>query len=313
MSDSHRTVLVIGTGPMSLEYVKVLRALGFAVEVKARSLSSASFYEKQNNVRVYSEWNQIDLSQVREAIVAVPEEALAIETLNLIDLGVKKILVEKPGGLDFDDISRLSSAAVLNQSQVFIAFNRRHTSISQVVRRLVRASDLQSFEFEFSERSHIIEHLGKPPEVLRNWFFQNSSHVIDLAFYIGGEPSQLTGRTNGGNDWHPAGTKFTGFGTTVSSVPFSYFSDWDAPGGWRMSFRLRGFSVYLDNLENARIVTPGSLSRALSAEKSFFDRNFKPGIYRQVRSFLSTTPQDIPTIDDQLKRLVFYKQILRGS
>ena len=313
MSDLHRTVLVIGTGPMSIEYVKVLRELGFGVEVKARSESSASAYENQHRVRVHSEWDTVNLSRISETIVAVPEESLTSETLNLIERGATKILVEKPGGLEFADISRVSSAASLKNSEVYVAYNRRHTSVSQIVKRLVNTSDLQSFEFEFSERTHIIEQLSKPSQVLGNWFFQNSSHVIDLAFFIGGEPKQVIGKTNGGNNWHPSGTKFTGFGMTANNVPFSCFSDWDAPGAWTLTIGLWGFSQYMDNLENARIEVPGSLTRALSVQKSSLDRNFKPGLFRQVRSFLSTHPLEIPTIEEQLRRVGLYEQILRGS
>lgn len=41
---------------------------------------------------------------------------------------------------------------------------------------------ITSFNFEFTEWAHVIEKLDYPREVFENWFFVNSTHVVDLAF-----------------------------------------------------------------------------------------------------------------------------------
>ena len=37
-----------------------------------------------------------------------------------------------------------------------------------------------------------IEKLNKVPGIKENWFLGNSTHVVDLAFYLGGKPKQIS-------------------------------------------------------------------------------------------------------------------------
>ena len=61
---------------------------------------------------------------------------------------------------------------------------------------------VKSFNFEFTEWGHVIEKMDKPKGDLENWMYANSSHVIDLAFYLGGNPVQINCFTSGELSWH---------------------------------------------------------------------------------------------------------------
>ena len=71
---------------------------------------------------------------------------------------------------------------------------------------------------------------------LEEWFLQNSSHVIDLAFFIGGHPTDLKSFVSAGASWHPSGTVFSGAGVTSSNALFSYNANWDSAGRWWVEF-----------------------------------------------------------------------------
>ena len=59
-------------------------------------------------------------------------------------------------------------------------------------------------------------------EILKEWFIQNSSHVVDLAFNLGGNPVEMKSFVSGGQSWHPKGTIFSGAGITDKNALFSY-------------------------------------------------------------------------------------------
>ncbi len=45
-----------------------------------------------------------------------------------------------------------------------------------------------SINFDFTEWSHKIKYLKNSGLAKRRWLVANSSHVIDLAFHLGGKP-----------------------------------------------------------------------------------------------------------------------------
>ena len=93
---------------------------------------------------------------------------------------------------------------------------------------------VESFNFEFTEWSHQIIEDVKNTQVLKNWFLANSSHVIDLAFYLGGKPQKIQSYAAGGNDWHPAVTIFAGAGITHATQRFIFLSSQlGSPGTFR--------------------------------------------------------------------------------
>ena len=80
---------------------------------------------------------------------------------------------------------------------------------------------VESFNFEFTEWSDAVTNQIKNSYVLENWFLANSSHIIDLAFFLRGEPKVFYSYAGGGSDCHPTATMFAGAGTTHSGALFS--------------------------------------------------------------------------------------------
>ena len=106
--------------------------------------------------------------------------------------GVKRILVEKPAGTTLEEVAQVASEAENQRAEVYVAYNRRFFA-STIKAQSIIAEDrgVTSFAFEFTEWSHQIVDLEKDPRVKKNWFLANSTHVVDLAFYLGGIPKRF--------------------------------------------------------------------------------------------------------------------------
>ena len=97
---------------------------------------------------------------------------------------------------------------------------------------IIRDGGIQSAYFEFTERSYEIEELETSSSIKKRWLLANSTHVIDLAFYLIGLPQdgQWSAWSNGKLDWHPSAARFHGAGQTIYNIPFAYYADWESPG-----------------------------------------------------------------------------------
>lgn len=196
-------VLLVGCGPIAVSYAQVLAALDVGFEVVGRGQSSAEAFFAKTGVKPYlgglkSYLAERGLNQATAAIVALPVPALARGVDCLAAAGIARILVEKPAGLTEQEISDLALRLSHLPTQVFVAFNRRFYQSSIVARSLIAEDGgVTSFHVEFTERADRIASTAKDPALLQNWFLANSCHVLDLAFELGGRPTQLSGHVHG--------------------------------------------------------------------------------------------------------------------
>lgn len=229
---NHR-ILLVGSGPMAQEYAKVLMSLGVCFDVIGRGNDSANRFKENTGISVIT-GGLVDAyeklpDKPTHAIIATNVEYLAEHTLFLLSKGINNILVEKPAGLYLEEIEKVADFAKLKQAKVYVAYNRRfYSSVIETQKFIEKDGGVLSFHFEFTEWSHIVEKLNRPKEVLQQWLLANSTHVIDLAFYLGGEPKEICSFISGGTDWHPSASIFSGAGTTVNGALFSYHANWEA-------------------------------------------------------------------------------------
>lgn len=291
MSDNIKDVWLIGSGAMAVEYAKVLLAMQVPFKVIGRGKDSADQFMKQVDCPVITgglkKWLEHSTTIPDAAIVAVSVQNLAETTEMLINAGVKKILVEKPGGQNSDEIAQVVQAAEKNVADVFVAYNRRfYASTLEAKKIIAEDGGVTSFVFEFTEWSHVIEKLSSPPEIKEKWFLCNSTHVIDLAFFLGGEPTYIHSITSGGLSWHPKAAVFAGAGVTKEGALFTYHANWEAPGRWGVEILTRKHRLILCPLEQLQVQKIGSLSADIVSLNDHVDQMFKPGLYRQVKAFL---------------------------
>lgn len=294
MSDhlKEKNIWLIGAGYMAIEYAKVLQEMNVPFKVVGRGIKSAMNFEKKTGLAVQTGEDNNFLKQTKElpfaAIVAVSVEQLATVTLLLLKKGIKRILVEKPAGLNLEELEELNHETKKQKANIFVAYNRRfYTSTLKAKEIINKDGGVTSFNFDFTEWSHIIKDEKIPDIVKKQWFLANSTHVVDLAFFLGGMPKEIKCYTTGGLSWHPSASIFCGAGVTEQGSLFSYHSNWEAPGRWGVEIFIRKHKLILRPLEDLYIQKIGSLISEKVIFDDSLDHEFKPGLYKQVESFIN--------------------------
>jgi predicted dehydrogenase len=289
-------IWIAGAGDMAIEYAKILNELAIDFLAIGRSETTAQKFKEQTGKVAITGGVEAYCKQTTEtpqmAIVAVSTDQLFGATKAIIEKGCKKILVEKPGAVTFEQINELNSVATKNNATVYVAYNRRHyPSVREALKIIEEDGGLQSFHFEFTEWAFKIEPLPIPEIVKENWFLANSTHVIDLAFFVGGKPKQLSTYTTGELSWHKP-SNFVGAGISEKGALFTYKANWDAPGRWGVEFLTKKRKLILQPLEELKVMKLGSVSvEDVELQKTVEESKFKLGFYQQVTDFFSNNPK----------------------
>lgn len=310
-------VLLVGAGQMAVDYCKVLKALPCNITIVGRSEQSAASFEEKTKQKIITggleNFLQHNKKKFDAAIVAVGMEELAPVTIQLIKSGFINILTEKPAGLNFEEIRELAEIAKRRNAIVLVAYNRRfYASVIKAKEIIAKDGGVTSFNFEFTEWSHNIELLDKKQGIKENWLLANSTHVIDLAFYLGGKPSRINCLAIGKLSWHDKAV-FSGAGITQDNVLFSYQANWAAPGRWGVELLTKNSRLILRPLEDLQIQVIGSVSVNKVEFDNSNDVQFKPGLLLQTQQFLMGNFSEFITIEEQAEMLEVYGQIAQGN
>lgn len=312
-------IWLIGVGNMGREYAKVLSALNTDyIAVGRGKKSAAAFEEHTGHLVIQGGLDQFLASKPAAptaVIVAVGIDQLASTATNLMDYGVRKILLEKPGVGNLREIDSLCERALQTDSTVVLAYNRRfYSSIFKAEEIITTDGGVVSFNFEFTEWSHTIKPENYTPVACRHWLLGNSSHVIDTAFFLGGQPKQISCYTagNGQLDWHPNASVFAGAGITDHGALFNYGAAWQSPGRWVIEIITRKHRLYFKPMETLQIQEIGSVTVNPVKINNRFDVDFKPGFYLQTQAFLSGDYSRFCTISQQKEHIErYYKTMSR--
>lgn len=286
---------LVGAGTMAQAYARVLTRLGRPFTVIGRGEASAKAFEDAVGVPVLRERpaGRPDLAIVA---VGVKDLAAAVRATR-----AKRTLVEKPAGLSMRDFAGLKNA--------FVAYNRRHYASTRKARELIAEDGgALSFHFEFTELGRKVGESRHPPEVKAKWLAANSSHVLDLAFHLGGEPAAISAYKSGRLPWHPSGSVYAGAGRAKGGALFSYHANWESAGRWGVEVMTRRRRLVLRPLEKLFVQEHGSFDLVPVPLDDALDRDFKPGLYRQVEAFLAGS-KELLSVAEHARRLRAWRRI----
>ena len=303
--------LLIGAGPMAIEYSRVLDAFDEEYNVVGRGEISAKRFEKETGRAVILEKLSSYLENVKvypnAAIVSVGVEQLSSTSRELLEQGVKRILVEKPAGLTLQEVQELFELTLINNAEVYVAYNRRFYSSVKAARKIIEEDGgVEGFHFEVTEKGHQVEKISKLPEIKENWFLGNTSHVVDLAFFLGGAPIDITCFSSSKTDWHSRSANFAGAGVTKHNALFSYRGNWNAPGSWGVEILTKKNKLILCPLEKLQRQKLGSSAIEEVEIDDRLDQLFKPGLYQQLNSFLKGDVRNLCPIQEHLENCKHY-------
>ena len=295
-------MILVGTGDMAREYARVFRAMG-------KSFSTIGNTENGSKIFYDWAWSNGILTDVHpggvvhnriestEAVVAVPIIDLFDVTKNLILKGVKKILIEKPGCLYSIQARALISLAESKGADLRVAYNRRFFNSVQSARTIIRRDGVSRLFFCFGDDMNWVEDSAHPQSVKDRWIIANSSHCIDSALFITGEPVQGL--------FVETVKPFRGSGF-AGDIPFHYQTDWHKDKRWRIEFTTkRGEQYYLSPMELLMRREEEGQDTVVAYDS---DPELKPGVSAMMKSFLAGG-EDLPTMEEQLERIKLYMRI----
>lgn len=308
-------IWLIGAGGMAQDYIKVLKGLGEEFVVIGRGEEAAKKCEETTGCIVQTGGLDTYLNNspkiCSHAIIAVGVESLYETASQLLNYGVKNILVEKPGALETWQFNQLNALAEDKDANLVIAYNRRfYASVLKAQEIIKNDGGVTSFNFEFTEWSHVIEPLVKAEGVKEKWLLGNSTHVIDLAFYLGGKPKEICTFTSGSLSWHPSSSNFTGAGLSDTGALFSYQANWESAGRWSVEILTKEHRLIFRPMEKLQIQNKGSVAQVFDESIDYkLDENYKPGLFIQTQKFLNNDLENMCSLEEQLNMIVIYNKI----
>lgn len=301
-------IWLVGTGEMSIHYAKVLIDLNVEFLTIGRSEISCNNFLEKTGVNPISGGLDLFLQNnpnlPDSVIVAVGIESLSSTTKILLTYGIKKILLEKPGVGSPVEIQSLHVLCMSKEAKVMLGYNRRfYSSIIKAKELIELDGGVKSFNFEFTEWSHVVKNLKKHINEHNFWFLGNSSHVIDTAFYVCGAPIEFSAYFTGGTDWHPSSSIFAGAGICQNNVLFSYSANWQGPGRWSIEFITNKRRLILKPMESLKEQLIGSVEVNPVLIDDSLDIHYKPGLYHQTREFIEGNYDAFCDISEQYEMI----------
>lgn len=307
-------IWLIGASNMAFEYAKVLNGLGVKFLTIGRGEENAKKMEEHTKYPVIRNGLENFLKTKpafpEHVIVALNIDALQEQTRQLIEYGVKNILVEKPGALTLTEIQELNIIAKKFNSNVFIAYNRRfYSSVLHAEKIIKEDGGITSCNFEFTEWIDQITPLPFFEEIKKYWLIGNSSHVIDLAFHFAGFPKEISTFTSKKISWHPSSAIFSGAGITEKGSLFSYKANWLAPGRWGVELLTPKHRFIFCPMESLKIQNINSVKIEDVTIDNELDTKYKSGFFLQTKAFLENETNKLKTLKEQEKSFELYYKI----
>jgi predicted dehydrogenase len=305
-SDTVRVALV-GAGNMAREHARVFSSLegacltGIYSRTRGRAEELAAHYripEVCDSVESLYERTQADL-----VVVTVIERSMA-EVSRACFAFPWTVLLEKPAGYHLADAKGIHAAATAAGRRVFVALNRRHYSATRAALADLAGRDEPRFiqVFDQEDQAGALAS-GQPADVVRNWMYANSLHLVDYFRVFGrGSVSEIQRPV----PWVPERP-----GHVVSVITFDsgdtgvYVGQWDGPGPWAVTVTVPSQRWELRPLERAAYQPRGE-RRLHPVDPSPSDEGFKAGFHEQGRLAIAAARGEatsLPTLSDALESM----------
>lgn len=279
-------IAIVGSGYMAQEHAKAFTSLtnveiaGVCGRSRARAEALAATY----GVPVYDSVAALYAGSQADAVVVAVNELSAHEICMAAFAHPWVCFLEKPVGVDLPQAEAITAAAKSVCARAYVALNRRsYASTRQALQelasdggpRLISVLDQQDME---SAREG-----GQPEEVVRNYMYANSIHLIDYLNLFGrGEivAVQPTQRWNAEQPRYVVATVHYASGDIGL-----YQAVWNGPGPWSVTVTNSQVRVEMRPLEKLSIQRRGE-RRLTELPADVIDIDFKPGLRHQAEQIV---------------------------
>ena len=294
-------VAIVGAGYMAGEHIRAFKDAGAEiVGIHSRTRDRADRLAAEHGIPgVCSSVSQLYEGTGAElVVVTVPE--LAANQVSQAAFGFPwAVLLEKPAGYDLRDAQAIVEEARSRGSRAFVALNRRfHSSTFAAWQDLLSDEGPKLIQVLDQQDQTVARAAGQPEEVVANWHFANSIHVIDFLRVFGRTPILAVDPVEPWDRERP--------GVVVSRVRYDngdiglYEGIWNGPGPWAAIVTAPSRRWELRPLEQAAVQARGE-RRLTPIEIESWDTAFKPGLRAQAAAAIAAARHEqssLPTLED---------------
>lgn len=316
LSSKPLRVAIVGAGNMAREHARAFAAVPGVTVAGIHSRTRARAESLASELGITHVCDSIEELHGRAdaglAVVTVPEPAMKAVALASLELPWT-LLLEKPPGLVPEETAEIAARARQRGRDVRVALNRQWIGSTQAAIDGLRAHDEPRF-VKVQDQQSLAQAaaIGHSPEVVRNWMFANSIHLVDYFRYLARGVVQ---RVDHLQPWQGEGTQ-----VMLARIQFAsgdvglYEAIWHAPGPWAVTVTVPNRRFELRPLE--QLTTQALGERPVAVPIPAWDGEFKPGFRLQAEHAATAArggASPLPTIDDALGTMRLVRALYEGA
>jgi len=280
-------IVIVGAGYMAEEHAKALASLqntaivGICGRTRARAEALASIH----GARVFDSIDMMYRETQADAVVVAVNELSMREVCASCFAHPWICLLEKPVGVDLQVATQILDQSRSAGARAFVALNRRsYSATRQALQELAKNDGPRLISVLDQEDQEAARAAGQPEEVVRNWMYANSIHLIDyFTFMARGNVVSVEHPV----PWTPESPRFV-----VATIRFSsgdvgvYQAIWDGPGPWSVTVTNRDLRLEMRPLEKLAVQRRGE-RRLTDIAAEAVDTKYKPGLRYQAEQLVA--------------------------
>lgn len=294
-------VAIVGAGYMAGEHARAFASLADVslVGVCGRSPTRAAKLAAEHNVPAFETVAAMYQATMADAVV------VAVNELSMLDVSLECFrhpwvcLLEKPIGIDLAETRKIAAARRTAGASAFVALNRRsYAATRRVLAELSEDASPRLISVLDQQDLASVRDAGQPKQVVRNYMFANSIHLIDYFCTFGRGDITSVLPTVSWDSERP--------GFVVATIRFSsgdtgvYQAVWNGPGPWSVTVTNESARFELRPLEKLGIQRRGQRQLAEVAPEAI-DQDYKPGLHyqaTQIVRFLAEKQTTLASVDE---------------
>ena len=275
---------IVGAGHIAKKHLEVVSKIkGLKVtSITSRTYKKAKFLAKDFNINyVFKDIkNMIKEDKPDGLLILVSAENIYKITQKIIPYKIP-FFVEKPPGLNLSEIKKLSFLSSKYKVINMVGFNRRFYSNFILGAKIIKKhGKLLGITIEGHERFWKIKNLISKKN-RDSWIYSNSSHVIDLFRFFGGEIISTKSFTRNIHNKNP--DQFSSIIKFKNGIIGNFISNWYSPSGWSVVLHGEKVMVEFKPLEEGVWIDQKFVKHKI--KNDIKDMEYKPGFYMQMNAF----------------------------
>jgi predicted dehydrogenase len=306
-------VSVIGAGAMAEEHIKAFRSLAGVQIAGIYSRTPVKAQQLADKYQIPIVCSSIEMlyDRTRAQLVVIAVSELSAKEVCICAFRYDWLcLAEKPAGYNLAEAIEIASEAANKKRQVFVALNRRLYGSTQTVLQDITALSKPRLIHVYDQQDIIsAKKAGRTQQILDNWMFANSIHLIDYFTVLGrGEIAAVEHVTR----WDASAPGFV-----IAKILFSsgdigiYEAVWNGPGPWAVTVTTQEKRWELRPLEKATVQIYPSRQQE-SAPPNEWDLQLKPGFRQQAEEAIKAVKGEqckLATIEEALESMKLVARI----